>query len=215
MLKIGHRGARLQATENTLLSFKKAIASGVDMVELDVQKTKDDVLVVIHDPTIDRTTNGSGYVKEMTYDELSSYKSAEGETIPTLDEVYALCIGKVQVLTEIKAMGCLALLTDLIDKHGNRNEIVVQSFLHGELVSLREYDDAIRTAALFDELWVDGETIRDYLKSIHANGANINFKKATKDIIESMHGAGQFIYVWGGSTEDVEGMDVDGITVAL
>lgn len=215
MLKIGHRGAKLQATENSLLSFRKAIECGADMIELDVQKTKDNVLVVIHDPTVDRTTNGSGFVKDMTFDELCKFRTREGEAIPTLDAVYELCIGKVQVLTEIKAMGCLGMLSDLLDKYRNRDEVVVQSFLHGELSALRKNGDSVRTAALFDELWLDGETMRDYLKSLHANGANMNYKKVCEDMIEAMHEEGQFIYVWGGSEDDVKGMDVDGMTVAI
>ena len=78
MLRIGHRGAKAYAPENTLTSFKKAIEIGVDAVELDVRKTKDNKLVVIHDADIKRTTNGKGLVTELTLKEIKGL-STEGE----------------------------------------------------------------------------------------------------------------------------------------
>ena len=75
MLRIGHRGARAYAPENTLASFKKAIEIGVDAVELDVRKTKDNQLVVIHDADVKRTTNGEGLVSELTLKEIKSFSA--------------------------------------------------------------------------------------------------------------------------------------------
>ena len=75
MLRIGHRGARAYAPENTLASFKKALEIGVDAVELDVRKTKDNQLVVIHDADVKRTTNGEGLVSELTLKEIKSFSA--------------------------------------------------------------------------------------------------------------------------------------------
>lgn len=69
MLKIGHRGAKAYAPENTLRSYGKAIELGVDAVELDVRKTKDGKLVVIHDPNVNKTTNGKRLISELTLGE--------------------------------------------------------------------------------------------------------------------------------------------------
>ncbi len=215
MLKIAHRGARLQATENTLTAFEKAIESGANMVELDVQLSKDGQMMVIHDPTVDRTTDGTGFVKDLTYEELRKFRTAEGDKIPTLEEVYELCIGKIQVLTEIKAMKCLEPLARLIERMGNRDEVVVQSFLHGELKEMKKFDGLVRTAPLFDELLMDGGTIRDYLVSLDANGANMNFGKVREDLVNALHEAGLFLYVWGGSEEDMRDLGADGITMAM
>jgi len=215
MLKIAHRGARLQATENTLTAFKKAIGSGADMVELDVQLSKDGQMMVIHDPTVDRTTDGTGFVKNLTYDELRKFRTSEGDKIPTLEEVYGLCVGKIQVLTEIKAMKCLEPLARLIERMGNRDEVVVQSFLHGELKEMKKFDGRVRTAPLFDELLMDGGTIRDYLVSLEANGANMNFGKVREDLVRALHEAGLFLYVWGGSEEEMSDLGADGITMAM
>jgi glycerophosphoryl diester phosphodiesterase len=108
---IAHRGGSLEAPENTLASFRHAIEVGAKYVELDVQMSKDGVLVVIHDDTLDRTTNGMGSVGEHTYDELKKLDAGShfapeysGETIPTLREVLELCAGAdVGVVIEIKS----------------------------------------------------------------------------------------------------------------
>ncbi|HST06453.1 MAG TPA: glycerophosphodiester phosphodiesterase family protein [Chloroflexia bacterium] len=108
---IAHRGGSLEAPENTLASFRHAISVGARYVELDVQMSEDGVLVVIHDDTVDRTTNGTGPVRDYTYTELKKLDAGShfapeysGETIPTLREVLELCAGAgVGVVIEIKS----------------------------------------------------------------------------------------------------------------
>lgn len=93
-LVIAHRGASAYAPENTMAAFKRAVEIGADAIELDVKLTKDRVVVVIHDDRVDRTTDGSGWVKYLSYEEIknldagSSYSDIfSGELIPTLDQV--------------------------------------------------------------------------------------------------------------------------------
>ena len=83
ILKIGHRGAMGHEPENTLRSFKKALALNVDAIELDVYVCKTGELVVIHDDKIDRTTNGTGYTEDKTFTELRQLDAGKGELIPT------------------------------------------------------------------------------------------------------------------------------------
>lgn len=91
-----HRGASGYAPENTLDAFQKAVEMGADGIELDVQMTKDSELVVIHDETIDRVSNGKGWVKDYTYEELKkinfnkTHLEYTKEEIPTLEQVYRL-----------------------------------------------------------------------------------------------------------------------------
>jgi glycerophosphoryl diester phosphodiesterase len=101
MLRIGHRGARAYAPENTLASFKKALEIGVDAVELDVRKTKDNQIVVIHDADVKRTTNGEGLVGELTLKEIQSF-SSEGEKIPTFEETLDFLCSKVKMFIELR-----------------------------------------------------------------------------------------------------------------
>jgi glycerophosphoryl diester phosphodiesterase len=110
-LVIAHRGDSAHRPENTLASFASALELGVELVELDVQLTKDGEVVVIHDPTLDRTTNGRGPVREQTLREIRGLSAGyparfgatfAGERVPTLAEALGLLRGRARVLVEIK-----------------------------------------------------------------------------------------------------------------
>ncbi len=108
-LLVGHRGARAVAPENTLASFRRAWEEGADAVEMDVRLTADGAVVVIHDETVDRTTDGHGAVAEMTLAELRRLDAGRwfdpayaGEHIPTLEEVLDWARGKIAMLIELK-----------------------------------------------------------------------------------------------------------------
>jgi glycerophosphoryl diester phosphodiesterase len=101
---IAHRGGPAYAPENTLAAFRNAIDIGVDRLEMDVQMTRDGALVIIHDETVDRTTNGNGPVAGLTLAELRALDAGNGEKIPTFEEVIALAkAGGVALLPEIKS----------------------------------------------------------------------------------------------------------------
>src|SRR5918911_2208376 len=89
---VGHRGAAGLAPENTIKAFKKGLEVGADTVECDIQLSKDEELVVIHDHTLNRTTNKKGRVKDYTLEELKQLDAGEGEQIPTLSEVVDLVL---------------------------------------------------------------------------------------------------------------------------
>jgi len=99
---IAHRGASAHAPENTLAAFALALEHHADGFELDVMLTKDKQLVVIHDDTVDRTTNGSGRVMDMTLDQLQQLDAGDGERIPTLEEVFEQFGGKCLINIELK-----------------------------------------------------------------------------------------------------------------
>lgn len=109
-LLIAHRGGSLEVPENTMAAFQHAVSVGMRMVELDVQMARDGELVVIHDETVDRTTNGTGPVGSFTLEELQKLDGGSkfhpryaGEKIPTLREVFDLCVSAgVGVVVEIK-----------------------------------------------------------------------------------------------------------------
>ncbi|WP_299088552.1 glycerophosphodiester phosphodiesterase family protein [uncultured Metabacillus sp.] len=140
---IAHRGAAGYAPENTMISFRKALDLKADYIELDIQMTKDGEIVVIHDATVDRTTNGTGNVRDFTYEEIRKldagqwfHKKFSGQQIPTFQEVITEFHGKVGFLIEIKnanlypsiAVRLAAELKKNSLDHPNHNEIIVQSF---------------------------------------------------------------------------------------
>ena len=99
---MGHRGAAAYEPENTLRSIRTALAMGVAAVEVDVQLTRDGELAVIHDDTVDRTTNGTGAVRDFTLAELKKLDVGRGEAIPSLAEVVEEVAGKAHLVIEVK-----------------------------------------------------------------------------------------------------------------
>lgn len=112
VLAIGHRGARLEAPENTLASFARALAAGADWLELDVRMTADGRFAVIHDDDVMRTTGGRGRVSEMPFAEVRRLDAGwwfdgafKGERVPSLEEVVALASGRAGLFVEVKEPG--------------------------------------------------------------------------------------------------------------
>jgi glycerophosphoryl diester phosphodiesterase len=140
---IAHRGASGQAPENTLSSFKKAVTMKADYIEVDIQCTLDQRLVVIHDTAVDRTTNGYGQVKDMSFQDLKSldagsyfHPSFAGESIPSLEEVFDEFADEIGILLDLKdpalCPGIEILLANFLVDYGldqpANDQIIVQSF---------------------------------------------------------------------------------------
>jgi len=154
-LIIAHRGDSAHRPENTLASFASALEVGADIVELDVQLTKDGGVAVIHDATVDRTTDGSGRVADLTLQQLrglsAGYPSRfgtnyAGERVPTLPEVLAFLKGRARALIEIKreavsddaAGGIEALTVEAIRRAGMIGDVALTSFERRALLRCRE-----------------------------------------------------------------------------
>ena len=99
---LAHRGFSAKYPENTLMAFRKAIQSGADGIECDLQKTKDQIFVILHDDTIDRTSNGKGRIEDLTWDEIKGFDFGQGETIPTLDALLTELPASAWLNLEIK-----------------------------------------------------------------------------------------------------------------
>ncbi|MEH7428122.1 glycerophosphodiester phosphodiesterase family protein, partial [Priestia megaterium] len=150
---IAHRGASAYAPENTIAAFDKAVEMKADYIEIDVQRSKDGKLVVIHDTTVDRTTDGSGKVGNLTFNELrnldaGSWKGEQfaGAQIPTFDEILDRYHGKIGILIELKAPELYPgveeniagkLKEQNLDKPQNE-KIIVQSFNHNSMKKMNE-----------------------------------------------------------------------------
>ena len=134
-LVIAHRGASAAAPENTLAAFRLAADLGADAVELDVRRTVDGQLVVIHDASVDRTTDGTGRVAALTLDQLRRFDAGRkfgppfrGERIPLLSKVFEALGGRLLVDVEVKAAGVEAALLDLIKKMQMVDSVLISSF---------------------------------------------------------------------------------------
>ena len=159
---IAHKGASGIAPENTLAAFAMALEMGVDMVELDVRQTKDEEIVVIHDETLDRTTNGKGLVHDYTLEEIKQLDAGSwfdpefsDQRVPTLKEVLDTIKGKCKVLIEIKHTDhphyedFAEKLIDVIKKEKNGFEwCILQSYEMEYLEAAHEYDHRVQTKKL-------------------------------------------------------------------
>lgn len=121
VLLAAHRGAHLEAPENSMAAFRKAIDLGIDIIELDVRCTKDGQLVLMHDKTVNRTTNGSGPVDSFTFAEIRQLRlkhkgQVTAEQIPTLEEALLLAKGKILVDLDIKTAACIDAIIAAVEK---------------------------------------------------------------------------------------------------
>lgn len=156
-----HRGAKRVAPENTLPAFQAALEMGVDGIELDVQCSKDGVLVVMHNFTVDETTNGHGRVADLSATELTkldagSHFSADfaGIGVPTLEEVFALVGGRCRINVEIKSMDPLGgpevdVLAAMIREGALYNHVLISSFNPITLLKMRWADNRVPLALLY------------------------------------------------------------------
>jgi glycerophosphoryl diester phosphodiesterase len=149
MLHIGHRGARAYEPENTLRSFKKALEIGVNAVELDVRKTKDNQLVVIHDADVKRTTDGKGLVSELTLKEIKEFSAEQGEKIPTLKEALDFLDKKVKILIELKEAGVEEKVLAAVRENGMQKNVIIVSFIEGALRKVRELNKEVETGLIY------------------------------------------------------------------
>ena len=168
MLILGHRGARGHAPENTMASFQAALDMGADGIELDVQMTKDGKVVVCHDHSLERTSNGSGWLVEHTREELraldfGSWFSPQfaGEKIPTLREVLQWAAPtRLIVNVEIKNgpviyEGIEEKVSALIRECRMVERVIVSSFYHPSLLKMKQLDPLIKTGLLYASRPVD------------------------------------------------------------
>ncbi len=202
---IAHRGGCEWAPENTLAAFKRSLEFGVDGIELDVQRCASGELVVIHDVEISRTTNGAGYIKEITYPELQrlsagSWFSDEfaSEKIPLLEEVLKLLDGALTLHLEIKNApveypGIEDDVLQLLSSYKYPEEVVISSFDHPLLKRIHQKAPEQKLALLADAYFLD---VVDYAKQIGAAVWHPGFGNLRKEAVQVAHDNGMIVNTW-------------------
>lgn len=211
MLKIGHRGAKAYEPENTLRSFKRAIELGVDAVELDVRRTKDNKIVVIHNADVNKTTDGNGSVSDFTLEEIKKLVTEKGEQIPTLGEVLDFVGKRVKILVELKETGIEEKVLDLIIEKELIDNVIIISFNEAALRKVRELNDEVVTGLIYvrhkNPLRSGLELKAEYLLPLYRFTHSANVKKA--------HEKGLKVIVWTinkpEEVEEYKKKGVDGI----
>ncbi len=155
MLNIAHRGASGHAPENTLLAFAKALEMGANALEFDVRICASGEAVVIHDETLDRTTNGTGFVFETSLTNLKHLDAGSGERVPLLAEVLQIFAGKAVLFIEIKDERALGETIRLIDRQAARgvpyHQMMLIGFDPNWLIAAKQRQPSLCIGALPDD----------------------------------------------------------------
>jgi glycerophosphoryl diester phosphodiesterase len=205
VLRVGHRGARGHAPENTLASFDLAVEMGVSAVETDVHLSKDGEVVLIHDHTVDRTTNGHGFVGDMTLRELKQLDAGswydarfEGQRILTLSELLEWARDRVGVAIEIKNgpiyyPGIAEKVIRLLRDHSMQRLAILISFDHLVLREAKMIAPEVATGILYVGRFVDEPGAA---RAAGADALHPNWAFVTPDLIEKAHAAGLAVSPW-------------------
>ncbi len=196
---MGHRGAPAYEPENTLRSIRTALSMGVAAVEVDVQLTKDGELAVIHDDTVDRTTNGKGLVRDFTLAELRGLDAGKGEPIPSLTEVAEEVVGRAHLVVELKHPEAAAALLKFFQTRDIFKQAHVISFWHPVVKALKEKEPRLRTGVLLVGCPADPVGLA---QTALAEALVLHYAYVTPDLVKAAHAAGLLVYIW--NIDDVE-----------
>ncbi|QDZ93449.1 glycerophosphodiester phosphodiesterase [Bacillus altitudinis] len=207
MYIIAHRGSSSAAPENTIAAFDVAVEQGADYIELDVQMTMDQHVVVIHDDTVDRTTNGNGLVKSYTLDQLKKLDAGSwfdhqytNERIPTLQEILERYSQRIGILIEIKhpkrQIGIEKAVARIINRFAYSRHIIIQSFDVHALQRIKAFAPSLRTALIIkpDAFKLTKRKLTTY--SSFANCLNMKKTMINKWWIDRIHSFGMEVFIW-------------------
>ena len=202
---IGHRGKSGEAPENTMASFRAALDDpAVDVIECDIQLTRDGEVVIVHDYTVERTSDGRGLVKDHTYRELLQYDFGawfspgyRGERIPLFSDLLKLVDGRKRIQVEIKDTAGFypqigGRLVDIIEDYP-KHTLMIESFNHGLVKSIKEKDPGICTGIIVhDNMTLLMEEVRD----TKSDFVSIFFGNVTQQIIDRLTGSNIELTLW-------------------
>lgn len=207
MYIIAHRGSSSAAPENTIAAFDVAVEQGADYIELDVQMTMDQHVVVIHDDTVDRTTNGNGLVKSYTLDQLKKLDTGSwfdhqytNERIPTLQEILERYSQRIGILIEIKhpkrQIGIEKAVARIINRFAYSRHIIIQSFDVHALQRIKAFAPSLRTALIIkpDAFKLTKRKLTTY--SSFANCLNMKKTMINRWWIDRIHTFGMDVFIW-------------------
>ncbi len=146
---VGHRGASAYEPENTIRSIKRAFEMGADAVEVDARLSKDGYVIIIHDETVDRTTNGSGIVSKLNLEEIRALDAGKGEKIPTLQEVLKEVEGRGCLFLEIKAEEAVVPSLRIVKEMEMMDDVLFISFSTNALTSIKETNKEAHIGLLY------------------------------------------------------------------
>lgn len=203
-LKIGHRGAKAYVAENTIESVEKALEFGVDGIEIDVHKCASGELVVFHDFTLDRMTNGQGEVSKYTLTELKQLKVNDRFLIPTLEDVLNIIDKKCMLNIELKGKNTAVEACHIVKKYIDNNgwqldHFIISSFQHHELEMVFNTNKNLRLGVLTKASVTDAV---EFAKTINAYAVHPNVALMTRDNVKRAQDEGYKVITWTVNDDD-------------
>jgi glycerophosphoryl diester phosphodiesterase len=202
-LVVGHRGARGLAPENTIAAFELGRNLGADIIELDVHVSNDGHVVVMHDSMVDRTTDGSGAIADMSVGEIKTLDAGSwfearfaGERVPTLVETLEWSAGQVPLAIELKGGFELGLVEKVIERlwhYDMANNVILISFDHRALQHVKALSSEVRTGILYSARMVDTVAVA---RQAGADALHPNWHWVDAELIREAHVAGLSVSVW-------------------
>ena len=212
LICISHRGAAGYEPENTLAGIEKALQLKVDMIEIDVRLSKDKKLILMHDETLNRTTNSKGKVNSKTYSELKKLDAGNRQKIPLLEEAIKLAKGKAILNIEVKTKDTVNPLLELLSKHGYLDKVTISSMLPEVIQDIKKQNPNIKTGLIAEKL--DNNMIK-LAKKIHADAIGVNYASIKENMVKKAKENNLMVFVWTvNEPEDIikmKEMGVDGI----
>jgi glycerophosphoryl diester phosphodiesterase len=208
---IAHRGFSGRAPENTSAAVRRAIEVKADMVEIDVLLSRDREVVVIHDDTLERTTDGKGPVAAHTLEEIRRLDAGSwfgeeftGEKVPTLGEVLDLVRGRILLNVEIKGEavtpevegGVVDEVLRLVGERGMGEQVILSSFDPAALAQARQLDPKIRTASLYNRKLHRGMGPLEVMTAVGSQGFNLSARRLSRQIVRACHRHGRPVAVY-------------------
>lgn len=203
---LAHRGYPKRYPENTLISFQAALDLSFSHLELDVHLTKDGIPVVIHDPTVDRTTNGTGRVIDYTLEELRKLDAGQGEKIPTLEEVLKLAKGRSCIDIELKQGGRLypdleRITLETIQALDMMDQVFVTSFDHYSIMKMRELSEEVDLGLV---LYGATPAVFPFARELRARYVSVKYIYLTPEFVSACTEHGLQVIAW--TVDDEEDM---------
>lgn len=193
VLRIGHRGACGHAPENTLASIEQAIALRCVFTEVDIQRTSDDELVLLHDERVTRTTNGRGRISELTLSDIRKLDAGGGQSPPTLEDVLKTASGRIGLILELKTGGLAYDVCATVRASGFTGPVIYASFLQKELQHVRRSDPDAQAMILFTRLPTNPVAIAARLRVTHVG---LRLDTVTKPLVIALHNERLMVFAY-------------------
>jgi glycerophosphoryl diester phosphodiesterase len=182
---------------------ERGIALGADYIEVDIQRTLDGRLVLMHDKFVHRTTNGTGRLSDLRWEEISGLDAGEGQRIPLLQETLEVASGRAGLILESITPGIGPAVYRQVSDFGYRGPVIFSSFLHEEILAIRELDSRAMTMALIEAVPI---TRTAFALEARATHAGIALDSMTGEFGEALHQAGLRVFLYTADSSEQIGL---------